>query len=168
MQAFLATFPFHIPHQHCDRDWETVLLKVGASTEAEAKYLKDKIDDAVNATKAAVEEGIVAGGGMALMRISEQLYPSENIGKDQFNDFMKKVMLSPLDKIMFNSGESDVSIGTKLLLNPLSGYDALNGVVVDNIIEKGIIDPVKVTRCALKHASSLASMLPTTDRDWET
>lgn len=153
---------------------KTVILKVGAATEAEAKYLKDKLDDAVNATKAATEEGIVPGGGMALFRIAVELYPvSERHWwdfffkrKEDFNDFMTKVLVSPLDKVVKNSGmtESETRrLRMELVLdkNKNSGYDALKGEMVSDIIKAGIIDPVKVTRCALKYATSLAVMLLT-------
>jgi len=137
---------------------KTVVLKVGANTEAETKYLKDKFDDAVNATKAAVEEGIVAGGGMALYRIYEKLY--KDIVPESENDvqiLLSLFLTSPLKKIIDNAGGTwgyDFAI-------PTSGYDALNGVVVDNIVSAGIIDPVKVTGTAIKNAVSLACMLLT-------
>lgn len=142
---------------------KTVLLKVGAATEAEARYLKDKLDDAVNATKAAVEEGIVAGGGMTLFRIAQELYPA---GTDNVGKFISTVLCSPLIKIMQNAGESDVAGVLDTLLQKdlvpslkLSGYDALNGKIIEDIVKTGIIDPVKVTRCALKYAASLAVMI---------
>lgn len=138
---------------------KTIVLKVGASTEAEARYLKDKLDDAVAATRAAVEEGVVAGGGMALCRIAQKLYPEKG---DEIEHLMMWVLCSPVDKILDNSGESNKSeIYRELSHSETSGYDALNGVIVDDIIKAGIIDPVKVTRCALKNAVSLAVMLLT-------
>lgn len=144
---------------------KTVMLKVGANTEAEARYLKDKLDDAVAATRAAVEEGVVAGGGMALHRIANKFYTSNGAGdKNEFDMFMQAVLDSPVDKILDNCGEKDKArIYTKLSLSETSGYDALNGEVVKDIIKHGIIDPLKVTRCALKNAASLACMLLTTD-----
>jgi len=136
---------------------KTVVLKVGAPTEAETKYLKDKFDDAVNATRAAVEEGIVPGGGMALYRIG--------IGNYINNPVLLGMLVSPFSKILENSGEQELKSGEfkSFLVTPNSGYDALNGVVVPDMVKAGIIDPVKVTRTAVKNAVSLACMLLTTD-----
>ena len=140
---------------------KTVMLKVGAATEAEARYLKDKLDDAIGATKAAVEEGVVAGGGMALYRIGEELYGDDS---SEMGLFMKRVLRSPVDKILENCGVEDrAQIYQLLSLGETSGYDALKGEVVKNIIDSGIIDPSKVTRCAVKNSLSLAAMLLTTD-----
>lgn len=139
---------------------KTILMKVGASTEAESKYLRDKLDDAIAATRAAVEEGVVAGGGMALARIAEELYDDD----DQISHLMSTVLVSPLVKIMLNAGVDNEEVGkieVKMSKNLSSGYDALKGEFVPDIVAAGILDPLKVTRCALKNAASLAVMLLT-------
>lgn len=141
---------------------KTVVLHVGAATEAEARYLKDKIDDAVNATRAASEEGVVAGGGMTLARIAAKFYNDEG---DGFQRMMYRVLTAPVDKILLNSGVENPAklIAEMISQNETSGYDALEGKVVENLVDKGIIDPVKVTRAAFKAAASLAPMLLTTE-----
>lgn len=145
---------------------KTIMLKVGANTEAEARYLKDKLDDAVAATRAAVEEGVVAGGGMALMRIANKFY-GEGKEASPAEVIMYMTLYAPIKKILENSGVGDnsdqMSIFSQLSQSETSGYDALKGEVVPDIIAAGIIDPLKVTRCALKNAASLACMLITTD-----
>ena len=147
---------------------KTVILKVGADTEAEARYLKDKLDDAVAATKAAVEEGVVAGGGMALFRIGIG-YDSEPFFQEDSEDklvskLLHKVLVSPIDKILENAGEVNrLTTYAKLLQSETSGYDALTGHVVKDIVAHGIIDPAKVVRCAFKNAVSLACTLLTVD-----
>jgi len=140
---------------------KVVVLKVGAATEAEAKYLKDKLDDAVGATKAAVEEGVVPGGGMALHRVAHTLYTDF---EDEFGAMMFSVLTSPVDKIVSNAGiANSEEIMEELSQSEYSGFDALTGKVVENVVNAGILDPVKVTRCALENAASLAAMLLTTD-----
>lgn len=140
-----------------------VELSVGAPTEAETKYLRDKLDDAVAATRAAVEEGIVPGGGMALARISQKFFEKSD---DKNREFIGTILVSPLVKIMENAGiteEESAELAGELKVNEESGFDALRGKIVPDIIEAGIIDPVKVTRCAFKNAMSLAAMLLTCD-----
>lgn len=141
---------------------KTVVLHVGSPTETETRYLKDKIDDAVGATRAAVEDGVVAGGGMALARIAKKLYGDKT---DEFSVFMYEVLLSPVDKIMRNAGEELPAhkISSILSHSETAGYDALAGHMVEDIVAKGIIDPVKVTRAAFKNAASLASMMLTAE-----
>lgn len=139
-------------------------INVGAATETEMKEKKMRIEDALNATKAAVEEGIVAGGGIALIQIYKNmenfvLEGEENIGLEIF----RKALLSPLKQILLNSGLDSEEILNKVLkLEKDYGYDALNEKYV-NMFESGIIDPAKVTRSALQNAASIASLLLTTE-----
>lgn len=142
---------------------KTIILKVGAETEAESRYLKDKLDDAVAATKAALEEGIVPGGGMALARIGENLYDL-NSDSSEVAIFMKQLLRAPVDKILENAGETNESKVNEILSrSETSGYDAVSGHIVNDIVAHGIIDPTKVVRCAFKNAVSLACILMTID-----
>lgn len=146
------------------------VIRVGAATETEMKYLKLKIEDAVNATKAAIEEGIVAGGGSALIRAAravrekrETLSPSETkIGYD----IILKALEAPLKQIAINAGKDDGSVIVEKITvskDENAGYDAKTDTLHKNMIEKGIIDPVKVTRTALQNAASAAAILLTTE-----
>lgn len=138
------------------------ILKVGAATESELKEKKARIEDALSATKAAVEEGIVAGGGVALLRASKALNDIEVKG-DQATGVMilKRVLLEPAKQIAINAGKEG-SVVVEAILNREGdeGYDASADEFV-NMMEKGIIDPVKVTRAALQNAASAASMVLT-------
>jgi len=146
------------------------IIKVGAATETETNYLKLKIEDAVNAVKSALEEGIVAGGGIALMRAS--LAVRVEMVKGEYTDdekigfeILAKAMESPLKQIAINCGKGDGSMivsQVKDLDNDNGGYDALNDSFVDDMIKAGIADPVKVTRSAIENASSAAGTLLTT------
>lgn len=133
-----------------------VMLRVGASTETEMKYLKLKVDDAVNAVKAATEEGIVAGGGVALYTIAQSIEP-KNLGEE----VVKAAIEEPLLQIMRNCGEEGDMLLEKITGG--AGYNAKTGKIETDMIKAGIIDPVKVTRCALKNAASLAGVFITTD-----
>lgn len=133
-------------------------LNVGDKTEAEARYLKDKVDDAVAATKAAKEEGIVEGGGMALCRAAALLGGDLNQGAS----IVAKACCAPLAQIIVNSGEEWNDIFPKLS-EPKSGFNALTLEVVPDMLKAGIIDPLKVTRTALQNASSFAGLLLTTE-----
>lgn len=136
------------------------MLNVGDSTPAEAKYLKLKVDDAVNATKAAKEEGIVAGGGMALFQIARSLGTIEN---PTLGDIViRNACEAPLSQLIKNSGESFEDVASKIT-SVTQGFDALKLEIVPNIIEAGIIDPVKVTRTAFANASSFAGLFLTTE-----
>lgn len=146
------------------------VIKVGAATETEMKYLKLKIEDAVNATKAAIEEGIVAGGGSALIRAAKRI--RENRGSEESQELklgyeiILKALEAPLKQIAINAGKDDGSVIVNKIMESLetsAGYDATADVVEKNMLEKGIIDPVKVTRTALENASSAASILLTTE-----
>ena len=147
------------------------VIKVGAATETEMKYLKLKIEDAVNATKAAIEEGIVPGGGSALAHIASTLKPDskvENIGEKSGYGIVIGALSSPLKQIVSNvgkEGDEDGSVVASKIQDgkETSGYDANNDKIVDDMIKAGIIDPVKVTRSALQHAVSTASLFLTTE-----
>tara|TARA_B100002019_G_scaffold107732_1_gene92573 strand:+ start:10786 stop:12384 length:1599 start_codon:yes stop_codon:yes gene_type:complete len=141
------------------------VIKVGAATEVEAKEKKDRIDDALHATRAAVEDGIVAGGGIALLRAKQQL--ADLTGKNADQDAGIKIVLdaieSPLRQIVANAGVSaDVVIANVLKGEGTYGYDAAEDTYGD-MIEKGIIDPTKVTKTALLNASSIAGMIITSE-----
>lgn len=133
---------------------QIAVIRVGAPTDMEKWYLKHKLEDAVNATQSAIEEGIVEGGGMALYRIGERIKPV-TIGEH----ILKRVLNSPLRTIIENAGLDY----TDILLNMPEGrgYDAHTGKYVD-LITSGIIDPTKVERCALENAVSTAATFVTT------
>ena len=137
------------------------VIKVGAETEADMKYWKLKIDDAVAAVRAASEEGIVSGGGMALMRIAESIDVEEgDIGGKIVLDACK----APFKQIVSNAGKNPDEVWEKLSGKPNAGYDVKTGHYTDDMIKHGIVDPVKVTRCALKNATSSSGILITTDK----
>lgn len=132
------------------------ILRIGASTDFERDYLRLKAEDSVKAVQAALAEGIVEGGGMALWRLAHQLKP-KTIGEQ----ILKKVMQSPIRKIIENAGQSYSELRQDFKYDDVTGYDAKNNRFVD-MIEAGIIDPTKVTRCALENAISAASIFITT------
>lgn len=146
-------------------DGGVAVIKVGAATEVEMKEKKDRIDDALHATRAAVEDGIVAGGGVALLRAKQNAGTIEGANADQ--DAGIKIVLraveSPLRQITANAGDSsDVVVNNILEGTGNYGYNAANGVYGD-MIELGIIDPTKVTKTALVNAASVASLLLTSE-----
>src|SRR3989344_1396338 len=144
------------------------VIRVGAATETEMKYLKLKIEDAVNATKAAIEEGIVPGGGTALVKIANALH--QKLEKEEGKEFsigysiLVDALFAPLKQIAVNAGVGESGVLREVGENKSNfhGYDALNNKFVD-MIKSGIIDPVKVTRTALENASSAAGILLTTE-----
>jgi len=149
------------------------VIKVGAATEADMKYKKLKIEDAVEATKAAIEEGIVAGGGTALIRAMMKVSvngvkcPSEDI-KSEFDagvTVLLSALQAPLRQIAINCGKEDGLVIVDKIKNGKDneGYDANKDKIVKDMLQAGIIDPVKVTRTALEHASSAAAILLTTE-----
>jgi len=149
------------------------VIKVGAATEAEMKYKKLKVEDAVEATKAAIEEGIVAGGGVALIRAMSEVEkkglcsPSADIEKE-FKagvEVLLSALSAPLKQIAINAGKEDGSVIVDKIKNAKGneGYDAASDEIVKDMIVDGIIDPVKVTRTALEHAASAAAILLTTE-----
>jgi chaperonin GroEL len=142
------------------------VIRVGGSTEIEVKERKDRVDDAMHATRAAVEEGVVAGGGAALLyaaRALESLKPANNDQKVGV-DIVKKALLYPARQIAENSGTDGSIIVGKLLdsTDHNYGYDAQKGEFTD-MIRAGIIDPTKVVRHALQDAASVAGLLITTE-----
>lgn len=144
------------------------IMKVGAATETETKYLKLKVEDAVNAVKAALEEGIVSGGGSALVGASKAVLEAIDANKytaDEVIGFsiLASAMEAPLRYIAINCGHGDGSIVVSKVkeMKEGGGYDALNNVYVDNMIATGIVDPVKVTRNAIENASSAGGTLLT-------
>lgn len=143
------------------------VLYVGANSEIEAKEKKDRIDDALNATKAAVEEGIVAGGGIALLNASMQLLQAipSNLSQDEQTGYklLAKALESPIRAIVGNAGyEGSVIIDKVSKQDKNFGYNAKTNTYVD-MVKAGIIDPKKVTRVALENAASIASMILTTE-----
>lgn len=148
------------------------VIRVGAATETEMKYLKLKIEDAVNATKAAIAEGIVIGGGSALVRASDKVRTSFAKVADKSNAEFKvgyEIVLNacemPLRQIAINGGKGDGSVVVEKVKASKgnAGYDALNDVIVDDMFQKGIIDPVKVTRTGLQNAASASAIFLTTE-----
>jgi chaperonin GroEL len=139
------------------------VIHVGAATEVEMKEKKDRVDDALHATRAAVEEGIVAGGGVALLRASKGLtLDSTNDEKTGYNIVMKAVE-EPLRQIVTNAGlEASVVVNKVKELEGNKGFNAKIGEYQD-LVANGVIDPVKVTKTALKNAASIASLILTTE-----
>lgn len=143
------------------------VIKVGAATETELKEKKLRIEDALNATRAAVEEGIVSGGGTALVnviRAVEELESSLDAGDEKTGvSIIKRALEEPVRQIAHNAGLEGSVIVERLKKEDVGiGYNALTGDWV-NMIEAGIVDPAKVTRSALQHAASIASMVLTTE-----
>jgi chaperonin GroEL len=142
------------------------VIRVGGATEVEVKERKDRVDDAMHATRAAVEEGILPGGGVALLRASEALKKVRTHNDDQKHgvDIVRKALSAPARQIVSNAGEDgSVVIGKILEKDQYAfGFDAQGGEYVD-MVKKGIIDPTKVVRQALQGASSVAGLLITTE-----
>jgi len=146
-------------------DGGVAVIKVGAATELEMKEKKDRIDDAYHATKAAVEEGIVAGGGVALIRAKQNLSNLEfdNIDQESGIKIVMKAVEAPVRQICINAGDSpDVVVNNILTNNKDYGYNAANGEYGD-MLELGIIDPTKVTKTALQNAASVAGLILTSE-----
>jgi chaperonin GroEL len=147
------------------------VIRVGAATETEMKYLKLKIEDAVAATKAAIAEGIVAGGGSALIRVIKKmrLEKSKEFATPEIAlgyDIVLRSLESPLRQIVLNTGNADGSVAVEKIMNSEkenAGFNAMTEKFSDDLIKEGIIDPVKVTRTALQNAASAAGMLLTTE-----
>ena len=141
------------------------VLYVGAASEVEMKEKKDRVDDALHATRAAVEEGIVAGGGVALVRTKEKLakLKSENADETTGIQIVDKAIEAPIRTIVENAGgEGSIVIAKVIDSKDNMGYDAKNEEYVD-MLKAGIIDPKKVTRIALENAASVAGMILTTE-----
>src|SRR3990167_5087646 len=147
------------------------VIRVGASTETELKYMKDKMEDDVNATKAAIEEGIVAGGGTALAKAAllVSVKAKADLADNEFKagyEIVLKALSEPLRQIATNVGEQDAAVVLNKVLEsklPNYGYDAKNDVFENDMLKAGIIDPLKVTRTALENAVSVAALLLTTE-----
>jgi len=141
------------------------VIKVGGATEVEVKERKDRVDDALNATRAAVEEGIVVGGGVALLKAAQAItVKGENEDQDAGVNIVRKALQSPIRQIAENAGvEGSIVVGKVTDGRGAAfGYDAQNDEYGD-MFEKGIIDPAKVVRTALQDAASIAGLLITTE-----
>lgn len=147
------------------------VIRVGAATETEMKYLKLKIEDAVNATKAAIEEGIVPGGGTALARaagiVEKDLLAKKELGREEligYNIVLKSLEV-PLKQIADNTGKHDGSVIVQKVkeAGKNAGYDAAKAEMIEDMIKEGIIDPVKVERSGVQNAVSAAAILLTSE-----
>ena len=142
------------------------VIKIGGVTEIEVREKKDRVDDALNATRAAVEEGIVPGGGVALLRASRLLGNLAVANEDQKAgvEIVRRALVMPLRQIAENAGEDGALVAGKVSESKDAnfGYDAQNNVYVD-MVKKGIVDPTKVVRVALQDAASVAGLLITTE-----
>jgi chaperonin GroEL len=142
------------------------VIRVGGSTEVEVKERKDRVDDALHATRAAVEEGIVPGGGVALLRASTKLGGLKGTNNDEQVgiEIVRRAIQAPLKQIAENAGKDGAVVAGEILRNDGAsyGYDAQKDEYKD-LVEAGIIDPTKVVRTALQDAASVASLLITTE-----
>jgi chaperonin GroEL len=142
------------------------VIKVGGSTEVEVKERKDRVDDALHATRAAVEEGILPGGGVALVRASKALDALQGANDDQKVGIgiVRRALQHPARQIVQNAGEDGSVVVAKILESSKYnfGYNAQSGEYVD-LVADGVIDPAKVVRCALQDAASIAGLLITTE-----
>ncbi|EEA00813.1 chaperonin GroEL [Burkholderia sp. H160] len=141
------------------------VIKVGGATEIEVKEKKDRVDDALHATRAAVEEGIVPGGGVALIRVKQAIAALQGANADQNAgiNIVRRALDEPLRQIVANAGEEASVIVAKVAEGSGNyGYNAATGEYGD-LVETGVVDPTKVTRTALQNAASVASLLLTTD-----
>ncbi|MGB3495102.1 MAG: chaperonin GroEL [Elainellaceae cyanobacterium] len=143
------------------------VIKVGAATETEMKDRKLRLEDAINATKAAVEEGIVPGGGTTLAHLAPKLeeWASSNLSAEELTGAMivTRALLAPLKRIAENAGQNGAVVAERVKEKDINiGYDAAANVFTD-MFEAGIVDPAKVTRSALQNAASIAGMVLTTE-----
>ena len=142
------------------------IIKVGGATETEVKERKDRVDDALHATRAAVEEGIVPGGGVALLRAIKSLDGLRTHNDDQKIgvNIVRKALQAPARQIVQNAGDDGSVVVGKILENAKYnfGYNAQTGSYGD-LVSEGVIDPAKVVRCALQDAASIAGLLITTE-----
>ncbi len=148
------------------------VIKVGAATETEMKYLKLKIEDAVNATKAAIEEGVVPGGGTALIKVAHMVENKAHKNTGNFDAEFKvgyqilvKALEAPLRQIAINAGKDDGAVIVEKVKTAKgnTGYDAVSDQIISDMITAGIIDPVKVTRSCIENAASAAAVFLTTE-----
>jgi chaperonin GroEL len=141
------------------------VIKVGAATETEMKEKKARVEDALHATRAAVEEGIVPGGGVALLRASKALQALKAEGDEQIGiDIIRRACEEPLRQIVHNSGTEGAIVIEKVRSNdsPTYGFNAATEKYED-LVASGVIDPAKVTRTALQNAASISSLMLTTE-----
>ena len=142
------------------------IIKVGGSTEVEVKERKDRVDDALHATRAAVEEGIVPGGGTALLYASKALDDLKGVNDDQIRgiDIVRKALEGPLRQIAENAGQDGAVVAGRLIdgNDQNLGFNAQTEQY-ENLVKSGVIDPTKVVRCALQDAASIAGLLITTE-----
>jgi chaperonin GroEL len=140
------------------------LIKVGAATETEMKEKKARVEDAMHATKAAVEEGIVPGGGVALLRASKALAALKLAGEQQIGvDIVMRAIEEPIRWIAANAGWEGAVVAARVkCMGPEDGFNALTDTY-ENLVEAGVIDPAKVVRTALQNAASIASLMLTTE-----
>jgi len=141
------------------------VIKVGAATETEMKEKKARVEDAMHATRAAVEEGIVPGGGVALARCGSALDKLKVVGDEQIGvNIVKRAIQEPLRMIAENAGEEGAIVQGKILEAKEAnfGYNALTGEYED-LVKAGVLDPTKVVRTALQNAGSIASLMLTTE-----
>src|SRR5262249_55521678 len=140
-------------------------INVGAATESEMKEKKARVEDAMHATRAANQEGILPGGGVALLRASEGLKPKELTHDEEIGyNIVVRACKSRIQQIVENAGENGAVVANKVLENKTQnyGYDARLGKYCD-MVKEGIIDPTKVVRYALQNAASVATLLLTSD-----
>ena len=147
------------------------VVKVGAATETELTYIKHKMEDALSATRAAVEEGIVAGGGVALAKAARELSKKEHEGDKSYDykagyETLVRSLGEPLKQIVVNAGKKDPGVVLDKIISSEEinfGYDANKDTYVEDMVKFGIIDPLKVPRTALENAVSVSAMLLTTE-----
>jgi len=147
------------------------VVKVGAATETELTYIKHKMEDALSATRAAVEEGIVAGGGVALAKAARELSKKEHEGDKSYDykagyETLVRSLGEPLKQIVINAGKKDPGVVLDKIISSEGinfGYDANKDTYVEDMVKSGIIDPLKVPRTALENAVSVSAMLLTTE-----
>jgi chaperonin GroEL len=147
------------------------VISVGAATETEMRYLKLKIEDAVNATRAAIEEGIVPGGGTSLARaaavVEKEMQGKKDMSQEEMVGYgiVLKALEMPLRQIADNTGKHDGAVIVEKVKTAggNAGYDAYNAEMIDDMIKAGIIDPVKVERAGVQHAVSAAAILLTSE-----
>lgn len=141
------------------------VIKVGGATEIEVKEKKDRVDDALHATRAAIEEGIVPGGGVALIRVKQAIanLKGNNAEQDAGIKIVLRALEEPLRQIVTNAGEEASVVVSKVAAGSGNfGYNAATGEYAD-LVESGVLDPTKVTRTALQNAASIAGLILTTD-----
>ena len=140
------------------------IIKVGAATEAAMKEKKDRVDDALHATRAAVEEGIVAGGGVAYLRCQKAIDALKLEGDEKVGaSIIERAIEAPLRKLVSNAGqEAALVVANVKKASGANGYNVRTGEYGD-LLKCGVVDPAKVVRTALQNAASIASLLLTTD-----